>query len=168
MPVFIKMIQVFFLAMIKYFYAPIYGLAVKLDFWNTYFSLIAGGTLAFMLYYHITRLLQIYYKHFMPSVNSVVPRKLLHGFQSWKKRRKEKRKHRRKFTRWNKILVKLKRDYGMWGIILLTPVFISLPIGAFLLRKYYSGKKSALPLMLASIVVEGFILCVVYWEMANF
>ncbi len=65
-------------------------------------------------------------------------------------------------------MVKLRRGYGMWGIILLTPVLLSLPIGAFLLRKYYRGNKLSFPLMLASIVIEGFLLCVIYWSATHF
>ncbi len=165
MSVFIKMIQVFFLAMIKYFYAPIYGIALKLEFWHTYFSLISGGLIAFLLYYNITGILQIYLKHFMPHVHRIVPNRTLNCVINWKTKRKERKKKQRKFTRWNKFLIKLKRVYGMWGIILLTPVLISLPIGAFLLRKYYSNRRKALPLMLLSIVVEGLVLCIVYYEM---
>ncbi len=167
MSVFIKMLQVFFLAMVKYFYAPIYGLAIKLGFWHTYFALILGGVFAFLLYYYISYILQLYTKHFMPSVNSIIPEKKLIAFRNWKKRRKEKRLLRKKFTRWNKFLVKLKVVYGMWGVILLTPVLISLPVGAFLLRKYYLNRKFALSLMIVSIIIEGFILCLVYWQMSK-
>ena len=167
MSVFSKIVQVFFLSMIKYFYAPMYGIAVKLDFWHLYFSLIAGGSFAFLLYYNISGLLQIYMKHFMPHVNKLIPGTALHSFRNLKTKRKERKKRRKKFTRWNKFLVKLKRVYGMWGIILLTPILISLPIGAFLLRKYYTNHRYALLLMLASIILEGFVLCVVFWEMAK-
>ena len=161
MSVFFKMIQVFFLAMIKYFYAPLYGLAIKLEFWHTYFSLIAGGVLAFMLYYHITRLMQIYAGIFPPVYKKILPAQWINGYVKWKMKRKEKRKKRRKFTRWNKFLVKIKKVYGMWGIVLLTPVLLSLPVGAFLLRKYYPGKRPLL-IMVGSIVIEGFVLCLVY------
>ncbi len=167
MSLFLKMIQVFFLAMIKYFYAPIYGLAIELNFWHTYFSLIIGGTFAFLIYYNISTLLLLYSVHLMPVVNNLIHDKILNGFRAWGKKRKQKRLYRRKFTHWNKSLVKIRRFYGMWGIILLTPVLISLPIGAFLLRKYYSSRKIALPMMIVSIVVEGFILCVIYWTVAN-
>ncbi len=162
MSVFFKMTQVFFLAMIKYFYAPLYGFAIKLEFWHTYFSLIAGGMLAFLIYYNITQLLQLYAGIFSPLYKKVLPGSWIAGFYRYKKRRKERRKKRRKFTRWNKFLVKLKKVYGMWGIVLLTPVLLSLPVGAFLLRKYYPGNRPLL-IMLTSIVAEGFVICLVYW-----
>jgi hypothetical protein len=50
----------------------------------------------------------------------------------------------------------------MWGIILLTPVLLSLPVGAFLLRKYYRNNRFSFPLALFFIITEGFILCVIY------
>jgi len=51
----------------------------------------------------------------------------------------------------------------MWGISLLTPVALSIPIGAFLLRKYYHNRREAIPIMILSLIVEGIILCIVYW-----
>ena len=157
MPQFFKASQVFFLAMIKYFYAPIYGIAIGTYFWPMYISLISGGVLAFLIYYNISKIWMFYLSHFGPLIARVLP-------ASWQQ---SKKRNRPKFTRKNKILIKFRKNYGMWGIILLTPVLLSLPVGAFLLRKYYQNNRLAIPLALLSIVVEGLILCVVYWNLAK-
>jgi len=167
MPAFLKIGQVFLLAMIKYFYAPIYGIAIGMQFWPVFFSLISGGTLAFLIYYHVSDILMLYGAYMGPVVSKVLPASWRMANVRRRTRRLTKRRNRKKFTRRNKIVIKFRRNYGMWGIILLTPVLISLPVGAFLLRKYYHETKMALPLMLISIVVEGFILCVIYWNLAN-
>ncbi len=165
---FLKIVQVFFLAMIKYFYAPLYGVAIGIGFWENFFSLIAGGTLAFTVYYYFTDLLIIYSRHLSPWVVRIAPDSWRQAAKRRKVRRRIKHRNRRKFTWRTKFVVKLRRGYGMWGIILLTPVLLSLPIGAFLLRKYYRQNRLALFFMLLSIVVEGFILCVAYWNAAHF
>jgi len=38
-------------------------------------------------------------------------------------------------------IIKIKNSYGYWGIVILTPVFVSIPIGAFLLVQYYKTKR---------------------------
>lgn len=157
-----KITQVFFLAMIKYFYAPLYGVAIGMGFWENFFSLIAGGTLAFTIYYYFSDIVIIYSRHFSPYLVKIIPTSWQQAAKRRKVRRRIRRKNRRKFTWINKFMVKLRRGYGMWGIILLTPVLLSLPIGAFLLRKYYRQDRFAFLFMILSIVVEGFILCVVY------
>ncbi len=48
--------------------------------------------------------------------------------------------------------VKLRNSYGLWGIIIMTPVILSIPIGAFLLKKYYSTHKNVLAYMMISIL----------------
>jgi len=61
------------------------------------------------------------------------------------------------------MIVKMGKNYGMYSIIILTPILVSLVLGAFLLRKYYSDRREAVPLMIISIIVEGAILIVGYW-----
>jgi polyferredoxin len=167
MPQFFKASQVFFLAMIKYFYAPIYGIAIGTAFWPMYFSLISGGVLAFLIYYNISKIWMFYLSHFGPLVARLLPASWQQNLKRRKVRRLIKKRNRRKFTRRNKILIKFRKNYGMWGIILFTPVLLSLPVGAFLLRKYYRDNPLAIPLAITSIVVEGLILCVIYWNLAK-
>ncbi|MGQ1945532.1 hypothetical protein ACT3CD_00345 [Geofilum sp. OHC36d9] len=51
--------------------------------------------------------------------------------------KKLKRKPRKKFTKSNRRLVRLKTKYGLHGIVFLTPVLLSIPVGTFLVTKYY-------------------------------
>lgn len=162
MPDYFKMTQVFFLAMIKYFYAPLYGAAIHLEFWENFLALIFGGVAAFTTYYYFTDLVLIYSRYFSPYLVKILPVSWQRAAKRRKARKRIRRKNRRKFTWRTKFVVKLRRGYGMWGIILLTPVLLSLPIGAFLLRKYYRQNRFSFFMALASIVVEGFILCLLY------
>ena len=74
-----------------------------------------------------------------------------------------KKSKRKKFTRRNRLIVRLTSKYGLYTLVFLTPVLISLILGAFLLRKYYPNRKEAIPLMVVAIVTEGILLCVGYW-----
>ena len=162
MPDFFKFTQVFFLAMIKYFYAPLYGVAIRLGFWENFLALITGGMLAFTIYYFFTDLVLIYSQYLSPRLVRILPAEWQRAAKRRKVRKLLRRKNLRKFTWRTKFVVKLRRGYGMWGIILLTPVLLSLPVGAFLLRKYYRNNRFSFPLALFFIITEGFILCVIY------
>lgn len=56
------------------------------------------------------------------------------------------------FSKKNRYIVRLKSTYGFWGIIIATPVILTIPIGAFLANKYYGRRKHIVPYMIISIV----------------
>ena len=163
MPYIVKIAHVFLLATVKYFYTPIYAFFIGLSFIETLLSLLAGGIFGFFVFYYISNILILSARYLKPVIINHTPKSILDRRHNWKQKRKEKRKNRKKFSWRNKLIVKLKTKYGMWGISLLTPIALSIPIGAFLLRKYYHNRKEAIPIMLFSIITEGIILCIVYW-----
>jgi len=46
-----------------------------------------------------------------------------------------------KITKKKRRIIKLKNMYGYWGIVILTPLIISIPIGVFLLIQYFRNHK---------------------------
>jgi membrane protein YqaA with SNARE-associated domain len=48
---------------------------------------------------------------------------------------------KRKFTAYNKRVVKVKRKFGLAGIAFITPILLSTPIGAFLAGKFFKDKR---------------------------
>ncbi len=160
----LKIINVFLISTVRYFYTPIFALIIKLDLTTTVITMISGGVLSFIVYYNLAKLLFLLGKYLKPVLANILPPSWNKRYLKWLLKRREKRKHRKKFTRRNRIIVKFKRHYGMYGIILLTPWLLSLVFGAFLLRKYYSDRKEALPIALLAIVVEGlFLNFIFYW-----
>ncbi|MFO7827669.1 MAG: hypothetical protein R6V23_03530 [Bacteroidales bacterium] len=61
----------------------------------------------------------------------------------WPKKWRCKKKPRKTFTKRNRRLVTIKKKYGLPGIVILTPVLLSIPIGVFLNTKYYGHQKSS-------------------------
>jgi hypothetical protein len=53
---------------------------------------------------------------------------------------KRKRKQRKVFTARNRRIVRIKVKYGLWGVVILNPVLLSIPLGSFLMVKYYGLK----------------------------
>ena len=159
----LKIINVFLLAMVKYFYTPIYAFIIGLGFFETLFIVWAGGIFGFFAFYYISNILILSARILKPIIINHLPESVLNHLHSWKQKRAIKKKSRKKFSKRNKLVVKTRKKYGLWGICLLTPVLLSIPLGAFLLRKYYQTDRKAIPIMVLTIIMEGVIINVISW-----
>ena len=66
-----------------------------------------------------------------------------------------KGRHRKKkqiFTRRNIWIVKVKRRFGIMGIAFISPSFITIPVGTFILVRYFKNKKKIIVYQSASVV----------------
>ena len=59
---------------------------------------------------------------------------------------------KKKFTRTNRIIIGVKRRFGLWGFALLVPFLIPVPIGCFLTVRYFNEKKKILFALCVSII----------------
>ncbi len=66
------------------------------------------------------------------------------------------------FTKKSRLLAKVKINFGYLGLIAFTPVFLSIPLGAFLIKRYYSKEKNTLFYLTVSVVVWSFVLSTVF------
>ena len=66
----------------------------------------------------------------------------------------------RKFTWLNKSLVKVKKRFGLYGLAILTPAFLSIPLGSIVMAKFFNHDKLALPALMVSVAVWGVVLTV--------
>lgn len=159
----LKIITVFLLATVKYFYSPLSGFLLGLNFIETTITVLVGGVIGFLFFYFLTDLLLASMVHIKPVVVKVTPRSTRLHYRNWRIKKIRKTKNKKVFTRRNKFLVRLRRTYGLWGIALLTPVALSIPLGSFLMRRYYGHRKEAIPIMFLTIVVEGCIFSLLSW-----
>jgi hypothetical protein len=67
----------------------------------------------------------------------------------WPKSLKRERKKKKVFTDRNRRIVRIKMRYGLWGIVMLSPVLLSIPLGSFLMVKYYGLKMKNMGWLLA-------------------
>ena len=164
MPELFRIFSIFLMAMVKYFYSPFYALAAGEGFWTSYVVIALGGITSFSFFYYISTFIVISTKFIKPVVEKVMPEKTV---ANYKERRELKKSRRRKFTKKNRFIMKMKNS-GMWLIILTTPVLLSLPVGAFLLNKYFHNRKIAYWGALMAIIIEGFIICLFLWHVNPF
>lgn len=65
-------------------------------------------------------------------------------------RRLARRSHKKIFTGRNRRIVRIKQNYGLFGIAFTTPLLLSIPVGTFLIVRYYRNQKFRFFYLIAS------------------
>ncbi len=68
------------------------------------------------------------------------------------------KKEKKRFTKSTRRFINIKNKYGLYGISLLTPVILSIPVGSFLASRFYSKKKYTIWVMIAGVVFWAIVL----------
>jgi len=71
---------------------------------------------------------------------------------------------KRKFTRINKLMVKVKRKIGIYGITVLAPLFLSIPLGSVVCAKFYGDQKKTFPLMILFTSLYSLLMCSIIYS----
>lgn len=145
----LKLLQVFLLATVKYSMTMPYALVIGLNYPETILTAIVGGMAGFYFFYRISGLIINYFNRHFSKIHFAFKKYFKIDLLSFFKRRNKKRHI---FNKKMRLIIKLKKKYGFWGIIISTPILLSFPIGAFLLKKYYSKNKNIIPYMLLSVI----------------
>jgi hypothetical protein len=61
------------------------------------------------------------------------------------------------FTKRSRMMVRIKSKYGLAGIALLSPIIISIPVGAFLAMRYFKNKKKVFLYMFGGVLLWSLI-----------
>lgn len=69
----------------------------------------------------------------------------------------KKTKPKKVFSKRSRMMVRVKNKYGLAGIALLSPIIISLPVGAFLAMRYFKNKKQVFLYMLGGVILWSLI-----------
>jgi len=138
-----KYIAFFLLSTVKFMFAPFGGPAADLSFIETYMCCVGGGILSAAFFYFLS-------EYFM-------------------KRSHAKRMHlyreaaikgiilpvKKKFTKFNKFIIRTKRSFGIYGIAMYAPFFFSVPIGSIIAAKFYGTDKRTFPLIIFGMFFNG-------------
>lgn len=156
-----KIIQVFLLATLKYLLTVPYAILIGIEYKYALPAILIGGMMGFIFFYYFSRKVVFQIKRILPYSCNLLP-------EFWKARCRRvltewhtKRKNP-VFTRRNRMLVRLKNNYGLWGIVITTPVLLSIPVGAFLASHYYPRNRKIVIYILISIVIWGTLLSLVW------
>lgn len=155
-----KLIQVVIISGVKFIFAPFISIGYGFNYFQTVIFTTLGGIAGIFFFYYLSRwMIGLYFK-ICPLVITYF------GGEEAKQALKEsqcRKPNRKKFTRKNKTIVNIRGKYGLIGIILLTPVLLSIPIGAFLAQKYYSKKSHILVYLSLSVIMWSFFISSLYF-----
>ncbi|MFA5327540.1 MAG: hypothetical protein WC384_07095 [Prolixibacteraceae bacterium] len=147
----LKIIQVFLLASVKYVLTFPYAMLIGLTFQQTLIAVTLGGITGFFFFYHFSGFAIKRFHHVKIFLRKYIPYSIRLKYRQllvWRKNVTGEKV----FSRRNRFIVSFRSKFGLAGIIILSPVILSIPIGAFLLNKYYSKHKLARPYMVLSII----------------
>ncbi len=145
------------LAAVKYIVTLPYAMLIGLEFKYALLTVLAGGIGGFLFFYYLSKWLNKGIDYLWPYVCRLVPSYFKKRYQTFCERKTKKEK-KKVFTKKKRFIVRIRKSYGLWGIIIATPVLLTIPIGAFLANKYYSHKKNVVFYMIISIIGWGLVL----------
>lgn len=64
----------------------------------------------------------------------------------------------KRFTRTTRFVVRIRRKFGLIGLAIITPCIISIPIGTFIINRFYSKKWKILLALFTSLILWSLIL----------
>lgn len=133
----------FLFSTFKFLFTPFGGPGVGLSFWETYISCVAGGIFSAAIFYYGSEFfLHRAHKKHLAKIHEAKEK----GIELPQKK---------KFTKTNKFIVRLKLKLGIYGISFFAPLFLSVPIGTIITAKFYGKLSKTFPLILLGMVVNG-------------
>jgi hypothetical protein len=137
--------SVFFLASFKFMFSAIPGAVADVPYMHTYIAMVSGGVVSSGFFYFLSELfIKISHKKKVQKREEMIQKGLVP-------------KEKKKFTRVNKLVVRLKRTIGMYGIAFWAPFFLSIPIGSIITAKFYGKKLITFPLMVIGILLNAIV-----------
>jgi len=102
----------------------------RFSFYETILWINIGGIIGVYFFGYLSKgLIEFWNRLFRPKVMDLK--------EAYKQRRNKKI-----FTKRNRRIVHIKQQYGLIGIAVTTPVLLSIPVGAFLVVRYYSSNSA--------------------------
>ena len=132
----LQVILIIILSGTKFPTAPITSLNIGFGYLETLLITTIGGLLGVFFFYYLSAAIVFFFERINKKFG-----------------RKKTASKPRKFTWKNKLIVKIKRDYGLIGLAAVTPILLSIPLGTFLAARYFDNKRKVLTYLCASVVV---------------
>jgi len=123
---------------------PVAIFGLKYSFWKTLLLTNTGGLIGLLVSMYLSRFILFIWYHYL------FPRK--------------KNSHNKKhvFSRKSRRFVRIKNRYGLTGIAIFTHSVLSIPIGAFLVTRYYGSKLHHFLLLMTAQITWSLIYTVFY------
>jgi len=145
---FLKILIVFLVSSIKFLIAPALSFGMGLNFIQTWLSTTAGGIVGVVVFFFLSKWLLLLYSRYFFFYLHLLKIKI-YGLLNLSI---PKFIPARRFTKRNRMIIRIVKKFGMAGIVILTPVLLSIPFGTFIATRYYSANRFLLVYLSASVL----------------
>jgi hypothetical protein len=131
----LQVLLVLLLSSTKFLTAPITALNIGFGYVQTLLLTTFGGIMGVLFFYFLSSAMMLFIQRFNARFrpNRVVKKK-------------------RSFTWKNRLIVRVKRDYGIIGLAAMTPTMLSIPVGTFLAARFFDNPGEVLPYLIISVM----------------
>ncbi len=151
-----KYIGFFGFSMIKFLFTPFGGPKAGLSFVETYIVCVAGALLSAAIFFFSS---EYFLKRAHKKRKELILKSIETGIPL---------KQKKKFTKTNKLIVRIKHKLGIIGVAFYAPLFLSIPIGTIITAKFYGKEKRTFPLIILGIGINGVITTGIAYIIADF
>jgi len=120
----------------KFALTPLVSLPMDIGRQELFFTMLFGGLLGYFVFF--------YFSEYLINTFSNI---------TLTKRKKEKKV----FTKRNRMIINIVRKRGLVILALITPILLSIPVGAFIAARYFTNKTKVNLVMVGSILTWSFI-----------
>lgn len=156
----LKQLGIILLSSVKFMVANPTSYLIGYSYLHTILNTTFGGWIGVLFFYFLGRAFFNAYprwkrviKRFVYSIFKIPVHRQLTA--------ELRRSQHKIFTRRNRYIIKIRRKYGFAGLIILTPVLLSIPIGTLLVLKYYSGHRGLLGWLSLSVIAWSVVISTV-------
>ena len=132
---FLKIFGLILFSSVKFLFAPSTVYIAGYSFIETLAITMSGGLSGILVFFYFGELI----KYLISKI-------------------KIRKKTKKTFTKTSRQIVRIKEKYGLIGLVILTPSFLSIPLGSILAAKYFDHDKRTLPWLITSMIIWSFLL----------
>lgn len=145
----LKQLSILLISAVKFLVAAPASYLFGYSYIQTILNTTIGGWIGVLFFYYAGRYIFLHFPFWKRRVRkfyhklSGIPLHTSHTITEPK----------RAFTRRNRFIVMIRSRFGFPGLIILTPVLLSIPLGTFLAVRYYSKRRGLLAWLSLSVMV---------------
>jgi len=123
----------------------------QLSFQETVLITSIGGILGILFFALLSNLIIKFWKRYY--VNSKTQQNTNNALNKVFGKEKKEKKKKKVFTRRNKMIIKTKKSYGLIGLSIITPFLLSIPVGTFIILRYFPNQKKSILYLIISVIL---------------
>ncbi len=159
----IKQLSLLLISAVKFLVAAPASYLFGFTFMHTFVSIFAGGFMGVLVFFYFGKALIYFFSKEFPLLIRALEQTT--GLRFWFYTDVPRKK--KIFSRRNRIIVRIRQRLGLSGIVILTPVLFSIPIGTFLTLKYFSKRKGVLAFLSLSVLGWSLLLSLITQLLIN-